>query len=277
MPRLRLTLAYQGTRYAGWQLQARRDGSCPQTVQGMIERCVATIVGTRIPVHGAGRTDSGVHAEGQVCHLDLPPDSPRVDWQQALNVQLPHDIRIIEAVWTDEQFHARRSALKKRYAYSLWMHRSRALPRIAPFVWSTPALDPQRMLPALPHLIGRHDFASFQNSGAKRAATVRTLHAIRLAHGTVANIRCPDDWPVLSIIFEGDGFLKQMVRNLTGLLVWIAQGKVPAEAVPDILNARQRRALPSPSAPAQGLTLMEVVYPDTLCAHMGSSLPSGCR
>ena len=243
----------------------------------MLEQCVATVTGARIPVHGASRTDSGVHAEGQVCHLDLPSDTVHIDWQRALNVQLPHDIRVLNAVWTDERFHASKSALKKRYSYSLWMHSSRALPRITPFVWSTPPLDPERMLPALPLLTGQHDFASFQNSGAKVAGTIRTLHAIRFEHGTVANIRCPDDWPVLSIIFEGGGFLKQMVRNLVGLLVWIAQGKVPVEAVPEILNARARRALLSPSAPAQGLTLMEVVYPDTLCAHMGNSLPSGCR
>ncbi|MCL1940180.1 MAG: tRNA pseudouridine(38-40) synthase TruA [Desulfovibrionaceae bacterium] len=259
MPRLKLTLAYQGARYAGWQLQVRPDKALP-TIQGELESRVARIVGERIPIHGAGRTDSGVHAEGQVCHLDLPAGSERIDWQQALNMQLPHDIRITEASWVAEDFHARRSALGKRYAYSLWMSQDRALPRIAPFVWSTPvpALDP--IIQALPLLTGQRDFATFQNSGTTIANTVRTLHSITVDPGTVAGLICPPHWPVVTLVFAGNGFLKQMVRNLMGLLVWIAQGKLRADAIPALLEARKRRALPSPAAPAQGLSLMEVLY-----------------
>ena len=291
MPRLKLTLAYQGTRYAGWQLQApvwrdpssglfcapgqdqkspapspkaapsSSDAKLPQTIQGELESCVARILGVeRIPIHGAGRTDSGVHAEGQVCHLDLPAKSERIGWRQALNTYLPHDIRITGAAWVSDDFHARESALGKRYAYSLWMSQDKALPRIAPFVWSTPVPDLDAATRALPLLTGRHDFASFQNSGSDIIDTVRTLRSITISPGTVAGLSCPPHWPVATFIFEGDGFLKQMTRNLVGLLVWIAQGKIRAGDIPAIFAAGHRGALPSPTAPAQGLSLMEVMY-----------------
>jgi len=259
LPRLKLTLAYQGTRYAGWQLQAGSD-KAPPTIQGVLESRVARIMGERIPIHGAGRTDSGAHAEGQVCHLDLPAGSERIDWQQALNVRLPHDIRITGASWVTDDFHARKSARGKRYAYSLWMSRDRALPRIAPFVWSTPVSNLDLMAHALPLLKGRHDFASFRNSGSAIADTARTLHSITVNPGTVAGLICPPHWPVATLVFEGDGFLRQMTRNLMGLLVWIAQGKLPADSIPAILASGNRAALPSPAAPAQGLTLLEVIY-----------------
>lgn len=260
MPRLKLTLAYQGTRYAGWQLQAKPGCSGPVTIQGELESRVARIAGERIAIHGAGRTDSGVHAEAQVCHLDVPENTRRVDWKQALNIQLPHDIRVTEAAWAADGFHSRRSAVRKRYAYSLWMDRDKALPRIAPFVWSIPRIDLARIAPALPLLTGRHDFASFQNSGTTVTKTVRTLHSIRILPGMAASLTCPPDWPVATLLFEGDGFLKQMVRNLTGLLVWIAQGKIEPDDIPAILAAGDRRALPGPAAPAQGLTLLDVMY-----------------
>ena len=264
MPRLKLTLAYQGTRYAGWQLQApnpTRPNKASPTIQGELESCVARIRGgERMPIHGAGRTDSGVHAEGQVCHLDLPAGSERIDWQQALNTRLPHDIRITGVSWVPDDFHARKSALGKRYAYSLWMSRDKALPRIAPFVWSTPVPNLDAVVHALPLLTGRHDFASFQNSGSTIINTVRTLRSITVSPGTVACLTCPPHWPVTTLVFEGDGFLKQMTRNLMGLLVWIAQGKLRADSIPAILASKNRAALPSPAAPAQGLSLLEVLY-----------------
>lgn len=260
MPRLKLRLAYEGTRYAGWQLQARRDGNGPSTIQGVLEACVSRVTTERIPIHAAGRTDAGVHAEGQVCHVDLPEKFLRVDWQKALNVQLPQDIRILEAAWVLDSFHARKSALSKKYAYTLWTGRDKALPRIAPFVWSAPALDLERIVPVLATLTGKHDFASFRNNGDAVQNTVRTLHSISLKPGWIAGLVCPPEWPVYTLLFEGDGFLKQMVRNLVGLLAWVAQGKIAAKDVPGILAARHRAALPSPSAPACGLTLLEVVY-----------------
>ncbi len=261
MSRLKLTLAYEGTRYAGWQLQSPGDRPEPATVQGELERAVASIAGRRIPLHAAGRTDAGVHAEGQVCHLDLPEDgNASLDWKRALNALLPFDIRIMQAERVPLSFHARNSAVGKRYAYSLWMHRDKALPRIRNFVWSTPALDLARMREASAHLLGERDFASFQNTGTPMKSTVRSLFSLDFRQGMVAGLVCPPDWPVVTLVFEGNGFLKQMVRNLTGLLVWTGLGKIAPAAVPGILAARKRAALPSPSAPACGLTLLDVFY-----------------
>lgn len=260
MPRLKLLLAYQGTAYAGWQIQALPKGGSPPTIQGELERAVAAITGGRIPVHGSGRTDSGVHAEGQVCHVDLPGEKIGLDWQRALNAQLPPDIRILNAEIVDADFHARFSATGKCYSYALWHDAQRPLPRAREFVWGRPGLVQERMLEAAALLTGTHDFASFQNTGTPVESTVRTLHSIEARPHCLGPLLCPEDWPVTSWIFIGDGFLKQMVRNLVGLLVWVGQGKITPADVPGILAAKDRCALPSPAAPAHGLTLMHVYY-----------------
>lgn len=260
MLRLRLTVAYEGTRYAGWQLQAFTSRERPLTVQGEIERVLAGMTGRRVPLFGAGRTDAGVHAEGQVCHADLPEETRKIDWQRALNRQLPFDIRVTGAEWVSSDFHARKSALGKTYAYSLWMDRNGALPRVRPFVWSVMPLDLERMTEAAALLAGRRDFASFQNRGTARTHTVRTLSSITCRRAWLAGLSCPPDWPLVSFVFEGDGFLKQMVRNLMGLLVWVGRGKIDPSDAAGLAAAADRRALPSPTAPAQGLTLLNVMY-----------------
>lgn len=259
MPRLKLTVAYVGARYAGWQAQFAAGGHLP-TIQGALEEAVSSIVGRRIPLHGAGRTDAGVHAEAQVCHFDAPDDRLGVDWKRALNVQLPPDIRILDAEWAAPGFHSRKSARRKRYAYALWADRDRAHPRAQGFVWSCPPLDFERMRQAAGLLTGVRDFASFRNSGGDVADSVRELYCVDFRPGLLARMTCPEDWPVVSVIFEGNGFLRQMVRNLAGLLVWCGQGKIDIDDIPAIFAAGDRRALPSPSAPAQGLTLLEVLY-----------------
>ena len=263
MPRLKLTVAYEGTRYAGWQMQATTVKGHPPTVQGVLEACVSAVTGCRIPVHGAGRTDAGVHAEAQVCHCDLPADKIGVDWLRALNSRLPSDIRILQAEWVDKSFHSRKSASRKRYAYTLWTHRQRAVPRVQAFVWSCPVLDHARMEEAARLVTGTRDFSSFRNSGADNRDNTRTLFSVDFRPGMLADMQCPDGWPVLGIVFEGDGFLRQMVRNLVGLIVWAGQGKIVPDIIPAVFEACDRRALPTPSAPAQGLTLLQVVYPET--------------
>ena len=260
MPRLKLTVAYEGSRYAGWQLQAVKAAEQPATIQGELERIFAAMVGRRLPVFGAGRTDAGVHAEAQVCHVDLPEDRQSIDWCWVLNRRLPCDIRVIEAQWVSPDFHARKNAVRKRYAYSLWMRGDRAPPRVQAFVWSVMPLNLDRMLEAASMLTGCRDFASFQNKGTAQLHTVRTLFSISCRHGWLAGLSCPPDWPLVTFIYEGDGFLKQMARNLMGLLVWVGWGKVDPHDVTAFIEARDRNALPSPTAPAKGLTLLEVLY-----------------
>lgn len=265
MTRLKITLAYQGTHYAGWQMQARKENP-PRTIQSEMEKVFTKIVGTRIVVHGAGRTDSGVHAEAQVCHVDLPEtfvlrhSGNTMNWLRALNGNLPLDIRVLQIEEVPLSFHARKSALQKTYAYSLWSDMEQAIPRLAPFVWSVHALDVDKMLCATKHLVGKKDFAVFQKRGTDVESTVRTVFSIEPLPHTIGLMSCPVSWPVTTWYVQGDGFLRQMVRNIMGLLVWVGLGKIDVAQVPSIIASQDRTKLPSPAAPSHGLTLLSVKY-----------------
>jgi len=246
MPRIRLTVAYVGTRYHGWQIQAAGP-----TIQGTIEERLARICGEPVRLHGSGRTDSGVHALAQVAHFDVPESRKHIPWAQALNSMLPGDIAIVDAVEAALDFHARFSVRSKRYAYTLWTEPRFTLPQRAPFVWPVCGLDFEAMDQAAGMLAGTHDFAAFQNAGTEIKGTVRTLEPIVRTPGTH-----PAEWV---FHFQADGFLKQMVRNLMGLLVEVGRGALRPADAPDILEGLDRRKAPA-TAPAQGLTLEEVIY-----------------
>lgn len=251
MPRLKLTVAYDGTDFSGWQVQARKSGMGERTVQGVLEAIIAPMLGRPVRVLGAGRTDAGVHALGQVCHLDAPAAKLGLPWLRALNAQLPGDAAVLAVEHVDPSFHARFAALSKTYAYTLWPVRSFRIPTRRRFVWACGPLDFAAMRAAADLLIGEHDFKSFQNTGTRVQSTVRTLREIASAPGLF-----PGEvvWR-----FTADGFLKQMVRNLMGLLVWIGQGKFAPQQAGEIL-ARRDRNTHYPTAPAQGLCLEEVRY-----------------
>jgi len=261
LPRLKLTLAYVGAAYSGWQIQEK--ASPPPTIQGELERALARVCGRPVRVFGAGRTDAGVHAEAQVAHCDVPA-LRAVNWQAALNVNLPSDIRVLDAREVAESFHARRDARKKTYRYDLWLSRQVALPRLAPFVWACGPLDLHRLEAALPLLTGTQDFASFQNRGGAIRDTTRTVLSITTAH--------PAEFggDVLSLYMEADGFLKQMARNMTGLLVAVGRGAFDASRIPVLLASRERAQCP-PTAPARGLTLVSVDYDENLDSHAPSA------
>lgn len=246
MPRIRLTLAYTGTHYHGWQLQAHGP-----TIQGTVEAALERLVGVPTRVHGAGRTDAGVHAVGQVAHFDVAHEKRHIPWQRALNAVLPGDICVREAGEVDADFHARFSATAKEYSYTLWTEPAFVLPQRRPFTWATGPLDLAAMDAAARHLVGTHDFASFQNAGTPVQDTCRTLTTITRSPGPT-----PWEW---TLRFEANGFLKQMVRNIVGLLVAVGRGRITEAAVPGILAARDRKAAPS-TAPAQGLCLEWVRY-----------------
>lgn len=255
MPRLKLTIAYVGTQYHGWQTQARKNAAPLPTIQNILEDAVAHVLGERTHVHGAGRTDAGVHAEAQVAHLDIPESRAGLDWQLALNTLLPRDIRIADASVVSDAFHAQHDAVRKAYEYRLWLSRRYTPPQIYPFVWSCGPVDVERMDEAARSLLGTHDFASLKNAGTDLQSTVRTLLSItRTPEGPLA----PD---CLEMVwrFEADGFLKQMVRNIMGLLVAVGLHKLDAADVPDILRACDRRMAPL-TAPACGLTMKKVWY-----------------
>ncbi len=246
MPRIRLTVAYVGTRYLGWQIQGRGA-----TIQGTLEEKLSRICEELVRVHGSGRTDSGVHALGQVAHFDAPDSKARIPWQKALNSMLPDDIAILDAREAEPGFHARFSVRSKRYAYTLWTEPDFTLPQRAPFVWPVRNLDLMAMDRAAAFLAGTHDFAAFQNAGTEVKGTVRTLEPIRRESGLH-----PCEWVFR---FQADGFLKQMVRNLMGLLVEVGRGGMSPEDARAVLESRDRRLAPA-TAPPQGLTLEEVIY-----------------
>lgn len=246
MSRIKLTLAYVGTAYHGWQIQ--KNGL---TIQEVLEKQLSRICDQPIRVHGSGRTDAGVHALGQVAHFDAPPTRTDFDWQQALNAMLPKDIAIVDVCPVSPDFHARFSALRKHYSYTLWTEPRFTLPQRAPLVWAVHDLNLEDMDQAGSCLAGIHDFAAFQNSGTETSSTIRTLEPITRTQG-----QYPGEWV---FHFQANGFLKQMVRNLMGLLVQVGRGALHPQNVQAILASKDRSMAPG-TAPPQGLCLEEVFY-----------------
>jgi len=246
MPRIKLTLAYDGTDFSGWQLQPK-----DRTVQGELEKALAEILGTPIRVHGSGRTDAGVHAMAQVAHFDCAPGRERIPWQRALNSLLPKDVRVVDFFLMPDDFHARYSATSKMYEYALWHSREYCLPQRSRFVWDCGPVDCALMEQAAQVFLGTHDFAAFQNVGTPVKSTVRTITEISYHPGLIGHETL---WR-----FSADGFLKQMVRNIMGCLVACGRGKLTPDEAKAILNAADRSVAPA-TAPPQGLSLTLVEY-----------------
>ena len=245
MRTLKLTIAYDGTAYAGWQRQANAVG-----VQQIVEEAFAPLVADVAPtVAGASRTDAGAHALGQVASVNAEIELSNLAVQRALNVRLPADIRVIAVEDAVPGFHARFHAVGKTYRYRIATSRV-----LSPFdrLWAWHSPEPKRielMQEAAALLVGRHDFASFQARGAFVRETVRTVHRLDvLAVGEEIVLEC-----------DGDGFLRHMVRAFAGTLAEVGTGLRPPAAIRDILDARDRRAAGA-TAPACGLTLMGVKY-----------------
>lgn len=246
MFRIKLVVAYVGSAYCGWQIQ--KNGP---TIQEKLEIQLSRICDQPIRVHGSGRTDAGVHALGQVAHFDAPKSRAHIPWQRALNSMLPEDIAILDAQPVVDDFHARFSACSKRYTYTVWTEPRFVLPQRAPFVWVVRNLDLQAMDQAATFLSGTHDFAAFQNSGAETIETIRTLEPLKRTSGLH-----PGEW---IFHFQANGFLKQMIRNLMGMLVQVGRGALSAADVKSILASQDRCQAPG-TAPPQGLCLEEVCY-----------------
>jgi tRNA pseudouridine38-40 synthase len=250
MRSLKLTVAYDGTNYVGWQRQ-ENGLSVQQVLEEAILPLVSPRPGERAPtVVGAGRTDAGVHALGQVASVTVEFDLPAAAVQRALNVRLPFDVRVVELVEAPLGFHARYDARGKTYRY-----RVATTPVLSPFdrafVFHGPGrydLDAMRRAAAL--LTGTHDFASFQTAGSWPLDTRRTL-------SRVAVDEAPGE---LTIEVDGDGFLRHMVRALAGTLVEVGQGQRAAGSMTEILGVADRRAA-GRTLPACGLTLVAVRYP----------------
>jgi tRNA pseudouridine38-40 synthase len=253
MTRLRLTVAYDGTHFCGWQLQAPGLG---RTVQGCLEEALARLCGGPVRVHGAGRTDAGVHALAQTAHVDVPDDRLDLPWQRALTALLPRDVAVIQVTPAAPDFHARFWARGKTYAYTLWTRPDYLLPWRRPYVWNVGRhgpLDTAAMDAAARLLVGEHDFAAFRNAGSSVAGTVRRVTAVTRHPG-------PDGLETVWR-FSAPGFLKQMVRNMMGALVAVGHGRITPEAIGRLLAGGARAQAPA-TAPASGLCLERVHYDD---------------
>jgi tRNA pseudouridine38-40 synthase len=242
-----LTIAYDGTRYAGWQ---RQDGF--DTIQDRLESAFETIFGEPIAVHGAGRTDAGVHALRQCAHARLPKAMHPAVLVRALNGNLPRDIAVRESRVVPASFHARFSAAGKRYGYRFVCAPVRPILAQGFYHWVRTPLDVGAMRAAGRHLIGEHDFASFaSNPGYQRKrGTVRRidhLHLVRRAHG-------------VDLLVQGNSFLYNMVRAIAGTLREVGLGRWPPDRVAEVLRARDRRTA-GMTAEAGGLFLVRVLYP----------------
>lgn len=254
MPRLKLTIAYVGTNYSGWQVQLYKTKPQPITIQGVLEEQLKRICGYRITTLGSGRTDAGVHADCQVVHCDIPENKKDINWQLALNTSLPHDIRVKDYVYVDDSFNALFDVERKLYTYRLWLDRRFVPPKVHPFVWDCGPIDLDKLDASIPFLSGKHDFSSMQNSGTNMKTTERTIFSITRSQASDD----PENYGI-DICFEADGFLKQMVRNLTGLMVACGKGKILPENIPTILAEKDRTKAPT-SAPAKGLCMTNVWY-----------------
>lgn len=244
MRRIQLIIEYDGTRYAGWQRQENA-----LAVQQVIEERLSRLTGERIVIHGASRTDAGVHAFGQSAHFDTACAIPADKFSFALNTMLPPDVRVRASRQVPETFHARFSTKGKRYRYLFHVHpHAGALNRLTHAHVICP-LDDALMRREAQSLIGTHDFAAFAASGSVVKDTVRTIYRADVTR---------DDTQI-RLIVEGNGFLYNMVRIIAGTLIGVGSGKLEPGAFSRAIETGNRLDL-GVTAPAHGLTLMEVFY-----------------
>jgi tRNA pseudouridine38-40 synthase len=246
---VRLVIAYDGSDFCGFQVQPDQ-----RSVQSAVEHAVFAMGGTRVRIRGAGRTDAGVHALGQVVAFDTDRNIPARGWQLGLHRYLPEDIRVQSAVSCPPGYHPRFDALSKRYRYLIQQGEARN-PLLRKRAWQLgrpEALDVAGMRQAAQSLVGTHDFRAFRAADDVRPNSVRTLWSITLSAGFGG------DPTLIAIDVHGTAFMKQMVRILSGTLVDIGRGRIPLARVAAMLGPNAERNDAGFTAPAHGLTLVEV-------------------
>ena len=251
LQRYKMTLAYDGTHFCGWQKQHPPDEPQPlRTVQGVVEDVLVRLFGQRINLIGASRTDSGVHARGQVAQFDAATRIPLENLAKAITGRLPEDIDVCSVELAPHaKFDCINECKSKQYRYRLWNTQGRPLERRHTVYHCWTPLDIERMREAGRRMVGMHDVAGFAAAGHGRTSTIRTIHEVR--------IEC--DEPEVHVVIAGDGFLYNQVRIMAGTLVEVGRGHFPVERV-DAILARAERALAGPTLPPQGLWLEWIAY-----------------
>ena len=245
MRTVRLLIAFQGTRYDGWQSQ--RTG---RTLQEVFEKHLARILKEKIDLISSSRTDAGVHARGMAAHFGTRAKLPDAKIKNALNYYLPQDVVVLAARTVSSKFHARYSAKSKTYEYLVWNSRTRPAYDLAPYcLWFPSPLDVGNMRKASKYLLGKHDFSAFRDSGDDERNPVRTIHSIRIRK----------DGPKVSIQVRADGFLRHMVRIIAGTLLDVGRGKLLIQHIESNRTAKDRKKT-GPTAKPHGLTLLKVQY-----------------
>ncbi len=240
----RITLAYDGTNYFGWQWQIGQP-----TIQGVLQDVLAKLAGEPVTSVAAGRTDTGVHAAGQVVSFRLAKEWDGVALRKALNGNLPEDIRVLDAALAGAEFHARFDAQGKTYRYQLYTDEVMS-PFWARYAWHYPwALDVARLVSDSKTLLGTHDFTALTVADCEVKTRIRT----------VTDIRVEQDGPLLTLWFVGDGFLRYQVRTMVAALLEANRGRLKAGSLSTLLASRDRTLVGAP-APARGLTLIKVEY-----------------
>jgi tRNA pseudouridine38-40 synthase len=245
---LKLTVAYDGTHYSGWQFQPERP-----TVQGTIEAAIAAVTQEAVRIVGSGRTDAGVHALGQAVSFQTDSSLAADVLKKALNANLPDDVVVLTIAEAPSDFHAIRDAISKRYRYVIHDDRDRDVFRRR-YAWHyRHRLDERAMHRAAQALVGTHDFESYETQGTPRESTVRTVTEISVKRG------CGDQQSLVVLEIEANGFLYNMVRTIVGTLVQVGRGLQPETWPGEVLAGRDRR-LAGMTAPPQGLFLLRVQY-----------------
>jgi len=244
MHNFKMTIQYDGTNYHGWQVQANG-----RTVQGELTRVLSILDHRHVTIYGAGRTDAGVHAEGQVANFFVERKFEECALRDAINANLDRDIRVLNVESAAPEFNARHSARQKTYRYRIWTGDV-----VNPFIYRLvhhyrKELDVEEMLRGASALLGTHEFSAFTVSNSEAEDHVRTLRRLDVSRDTNE----------ISIVVAGNGFLRYMVRTIVGTLIEVGRGKRTAASVRETLESRNRSSA-GPSAPANGLTLVSVDY-----------------
>jgi len=244
MPNIKLVIQYDGTEYSGWQKQQNA-----KSIQESIEDAIFRVTGEKVNLIGAGRTDKGVHAQGQVANFTTASKIPGDKFKYAINSNLPEDIRIIESEVVDDSFHSRYDATGKKYTYTIF-NGEIVNPLYRRYSYHVPyELNFEDMNKAAKHFLGTHDFSAFMASNSSVKSTVRTLYDVNLEK----------DRDLIFISIKGNGFLYNMVRIIVGTLVEVGMRKLDPSSILEIIESKDRKKA-GHTAPAKGLCLEKVYY-----------------